>query len=191
MKNKSLSEAMFIFAENHSPLTNIESLMKALNCNAKQAANYARENFTTDKTEYVVCFALTPNHRVALIRKNRPEWQRDRLNGIGGKIESHEGWMEAGRREFREEAGIDFTDWQLRGTMEGPDWRCFVLYAMDEKFYAVKTMTDEPVRLYPTGFIKQFGEQMLDNIPAILQLVMPPPPPATDLSPPFFTLRYA
>ena len=98
MKNKSL------------PFTNIDSLMQALNCSAAEAAAYVRANFAADKTEYVVCFALTPNHRVALVEKLRPEWQLGRLNGVGGKIESFEGWMEAARREFREEAGVDVPD---------------------------------------------------------------------------------
>ena len=173
------------------PFTNIDSLMQALNCSAAEAAAYVRANFAADKTEYVVCFALTPNHRVALVEKLRPEWQLGRLNGVGGKIESFEGWMEAARREFREEAGVDYIGWQLRGTMEGPDWRCYVMYAMDEKFYAVKTMTDENVSLCPTGFIKQFGAMMVDNLPALLQLVMPPDEPRSDLPTPFFTLRYA
>ena len=36
----------------------------------------------------VVGFAFTEDRRsVILIRKNRPEWQAGRLNGVGGHIE--------------------------------------------------------------------------------------------------------
>jgi hypothetical protein len=38
--------------------------------------------------EYVVGFAFDTDGRVALIRKNRPEWQAGRLNGIGGHVEA-------------------------------------------------------------------------------------------------------
>lgn len=45
--------------------------------------------------------------RVALIRKNRPEWMAGRLNAIGGKLEDGESPGEAMVREFREETGLD------------------------------------------------------------------------------------
>ena len=37
-------------------------------------------------TKYVVGFMFSPDKQfVALIRKNRPEWQAGKLNGIAGK----------------------------------------------------------------------------------------------------------
>lgn len=50
---------------------------------------------------------------VALIRKNRPAWQKGKLNGIGGKIESHELPIEAMIREFKEETGHNTSDWRF------------------------------------------------------------------------------
>lgn len=55
---------------------------------------------------YVVGFAFDYLRRVWLIRKNRPEWQAGKLNGIGGKIEPNETSIEAMSREFMEEAGV-------------------------------------------------------------------------------------
>jgi hypothetical protein len=38
--------------------------------------------------EYVCGFMFANDFtEVALIRKNKPEWQRGKLNGIGGKVE--------------------------------------------------------------------------------------------------------
>ena len=56
-------------------------------------------------TSYVVGFLFSPSMlEVALIRKNKPEWQRGSLNGIGGKVEDEETPEQAMRREFSEEA---------------------------------------------------------------------------------------
>ncbi len=50
---------------------------------------------------------LSPDYKqVALITKNKPSWQANKLNGIGGKIESGETPSEAMAREFEEETGV-------------------------------------------------------------------------------------
>jgi 8-oxo-dGTP diphosphatase len=48
---------------------------------------------------------------VALIWKKRPDWQRGKLNGPGGKIEEGELPIDAVVREFREETGFDQERW--------------------------------------------------------------------------------
>ena len=56
---------------------------------------------------YVVGYMFSPDYReVALIRKAKPEWQRGKLNGVGGKIEIGERKGIAMSREFAEEAGV-------------------------------------------------------------------------------------
>jgi len=54
---------------------------------------------------YVVGF-LFCNGWVLLIRKIRPDWQRGKLNGPGGKVEPGETFAEAMVREWREEVGV-------------------------------------------------------------------------------------
>ncbi|XPP93699.1 NUDIX domain-containing protein (plasmid) [Photobacterium leiognathi subsp. mandapamensis] len=52
--------------------------------------------------KYVTGFMLSPDYKqVALITKNKPSWQTNKLNGIGGKIESGETPSEAMARELR------------------------------------------------------------------------------------------
>lgn len=68
--------------------------------------------------KYVVGFLFNRHEdEVLLIKKRKPEWQRGRLNGIGGSIEVGETPLEAMRREFREETGLDIVHWEKFLTM--------------------------------------------------------------------------
>lgn len=61
---------------------------------------------------YVVGFCFNPSMtHVALIEKLKPEWQKGKLNGVGGKVEDGETAGHAMVREFYEEAGVCIADW--------------------------------------------------------------------------------
>lgn len=49
--------------------------------------------------------------RVVLIRKMRPSWQFELLNGVGGKVEENEFAKDAMVREFEEETGVHVENW--------------------------------------------------------------------------------
>lgn len=83
---------------------------------------------------------------VALVSKLRPEWQKGRLNGIGGHIEEGESPVEAMIREFQEEAGATVTCWQPFCTLSGKDWEVKWFKAFDDA--RIKTITDEKVEWY-------------------------------------------
>lgn len=71
---------------------------------------------------YVVGFAFDNDaNKVALIRKQKPAWQKNLLNGIGGKIEKGETKFSAMVREFKEETGHSTTviDWHPFATLRG------------------------------------------------------------------------
>ena len=56
---------------------------------------------------YVVGFAFNEEKtRVVLIEKQRPDWQKGKLNGIGGKVKEDESIIMAMEREFLEETGL-------------------------------------------------------------------------------------
>lgn len=56
--------------------------------------------------KYVVGFYFDTQGGVILIEKQKPQWQKGFLNGVGGHIEQGETPIEAMAREFREETGI-------------------------------------------------------------------------------------
>lgn len=79
--------------------------------------------------EYVLGFRFDKNkENVVLIEKLKPDWQKGKLNGVGGKIEiSDQQHLNFGQvaiaREFDEEAGLSTKpeDWKEVGSLNGPD----------------------------------------------------------------------
>lgn len=58
--------------------------------------------------DYCLGFAFNPDHtEVLLITKQKPAWQKGKVNGIGGKLEPYELAIDAMRREFKEECGVE------------------------------------------------------------------------------------
>lgn len=73
---------------------------------------------------YVLGFAfLFKGAQVLLMKKARPDWQKGKVNGIGGKIEPGEKSVNAMVREFKEETGVVTKpeDWRMFATLNGKD----------------------------------------------------------------------
>ena len=85
--------------------------------------------------------------KVLLIEKKNPAWQAGKLNGVGGKVEENELPLEAMVREFHEEVGIHTfpSDWNLRLTLEGPDWRVFCYRSYGYPHLAIQREAERPV----------------------------------------------
>lgn len=67
-----------------------------------------------DTPKYVAGFLFGLDYKkVVLIKKNKPLWQQDKINAIGGKIEEGETASQAMVRECREECGVAIDDWRL------------------------------------------------------------------------------
>lgn len=102
--------------------------------------------------EYVVGYIFDMNNKVALIQKERPDWQKGRLNGIGGKIEPGEKPIEAMIREFKEETGVSYEHWDNMITLEDKEgtYRLHVFHSYTFNLYDLnlKTTTDEEVAIY-------------------------------------------
>lgn len=107
---------------------------------------------------------------VALIRKTKPEWQKGKLNGIGGKIEDDESPISAMIREFYEETGrgTDAEDWKYCGNMIGKDWTVDV-YACFGNLSELETTTDEEVVCFELPEVFQSGE-VIDNLKFLIPM---------------------
>jgi 8-oxo-dGTP pyrophosphatase MutT (NUDIX family) len=121
---------------------------------------------------YVAGFLFNKEgNQVALIEKQRPEWQKFQLNGIGGHIDRKTGahtcydvgcdvpgfdpytcpWetpLEAMVREFREETGVELNCWQEYCVLSGPEYEVHFFQSYANAIYDVETKTDEQVLVY-------------------------------------------
>jgi 8-oxo-dGTP diphosphatase len=102
--------------------------------------------------KYVLGFAFTEDlYHVLLIKKNKPDWQKGLLNGIGGKIEDFDiSPIDAMVREFKEETGVYTTpdDWNKVLEMKEDGVFSIMVYSMfDDVIRNAKTMEDEVISL--------------------------------------------
>jgi 8-oxo-dGTP diphosphatase len=116
------------------------------------------------KQHYVVGFAFNPEkNKVLLIKKNRPNWQAGKFNGIGGKIESFDSSpFIAMSREFKEETGLEISpkEWDLFNIIESPDFKLFVFHTTSTTLDDFQSITDEIVHYVEVSdlFNNQFSE---------------------------------
>lgn len=84
---------------------------------------------------------------VILIEKTKPDWQRGKLNGVGGKIEDGETPVEAMVREFEEEAGLKTwpENWRHVATIKENLASVMVFTCISGDYGRVKPMTEESI----------------------------------------------
>lgn len=102
--------------------------------------------------KYSLGFMFTKDMKqVLLIKKKRPAWQVNKLNGIGGKNKENETTLECMVREFKEETGITTvkTDWKyLLSIYAKESYEVGVYYTIAQDVIMYQSMTDEVVGLY-------------------------------------------
>lgn len=113
---------------------------------------------------------------VLLIKKIKPEWQKGKLNAIGGKIEIeiNETPIQAMVREFKEETGIKTLeeDWSLFCTLVNIEWGGEVSFfkSVGPIFTAKQIEDEEPVACN----VSRLGEcgPMMHNLPWLINLAI-------------------
>lgn len=130
------------------------------------------------KTNYVVGFIFSADfEQVALIRKNRQDWQKGLLNGVGGHINPGEAEHEAMVREAREEAGIETLpdQWRKYAALDGGDFYVACLAVQLQVLDLtglVKTMTDEKIEIHRVRDIHPLRRDMIENTPWLIALAI-------------------
>ena len=101
---------------------------------------------------YVCGFMIEPSQeRVLLIHKTHPPFQKDKWNGIGGKVEPNESAIDAMVREFREETGVSTTTWMWQHTISlgvRDDYVVHYYRSFIKTFPDYRTTTDEEVKVW-------------------------------------------
>lgn len=118
--------------------------------------------------KYTVGFLFTDDRQqLALIRKNKPAWQRGMFNGIGGKIEPGENPVKAMNREFREETGVvEYVQWKPFTVMTGSDFviHFFKAFVPKKIFNELKSPTDEEVVVVSTEHVCSQESHVIPNL---------------------------
>jgi 8-oxo-dGTP diphosphatase len=123
--------------------------------------------------KYTVVFLFTPDFELVwLITKEKPNWQKGCLNGIGGKIEYNESPIECAIREIKEESGIIVPKNELVevGLMEGMNddrskFQVWVFAGVTTEF--LRTEEEEEINIYRVDEIKNFNH--IKNVPMLVE----------------------
>jgi 8-oxo-dGTP diphosphatase len=125
---------------------------------------------------YVIGFAFTHDlDRVALIRKTHPEWQKGKLNGIGGRIEPGDCYaLTAMRREFQEEAGVDvdFGLWEHFATVTGNDYMLECFATRETDITALVSRTEERIELVYVADLWYMSLEMVTHLLWLLEMAV-------------------
>lgn len=139
-----------------------------------------------EKKVMVVGFCFTKVHfdrwGVVLIRKNKPDWQKGKLNGVGGKVEIGENPEDAMAREWFEETHVNVPNLEWRPFCQiknGNDLIYFysaystVLFTLPKMkegeeqatWYEISTISNQPVDFNVTL-------QMISNLKYLIPLAL-------------------
>lgn len=109
---------------------------------------------------------------VLLVKKARPDWQKGKLNGIGGHIEDGESPEQAMIREFREETGTEVRDWAKVTILSGNDWMAHVFRSFGNVM-EVQGTEDEPVGYFTINDVANMGmDKILHNLKWLIPLCL-------------------
>lgn len=125
--------------------------------------------------KYVVGFLFDKSlNMVVLIEKQSPEWQKDKWNGVGGKLEPDETPLQAMIREFKEETALDIVDWTEFCTIYGRNSEITFFYSVAEadRLMEVKTVTKEQLGIWSLARVSMWNFPLLPNIRWILPMAL-------------------
>lgn len=125
--------------------------------------------------KYVVGFLFDKSlELIALIEKQTPEWQKDKWNGVGGKIEKDETPIQAMTREFQEEAGLEIDDWKQYCVIHGNDSEIHFFYSIvdSEHLMKIRTMTKEKLGIWSLNRVSMPNFPLIPNIRWILPMAL-------------------
>jgi 8-oxo-dGTP diphosphatase len=115
---------------------------------------------------YVAGFLFGKDDTVWLIKKTKPDWQKGKLNGIGGKVEEGEFPIQAMQREFIEEAALDISSWTwFLALTDDSTYRVDFFYAFSND--TPITMTDEEI--FQVNW-KELPENIIPNLNWIIPM---------------------
>lgn len=130
---------------------------------------------------FQVAFNEALPRKIALIRKARPYWQNDRLNGLGGEVNKGESANEAMPREYLEEGDWIHNKWDpfaiISQRPEGkPPWAVVFYRGFTEMEIKLTKKTDEEPQVFDYVGILQRPD-LVHNLQWLIPLALDPDHP--------------
>jgi 8-oxo-dGTP diphosphatase len=125
--------------------------------------------------KYVLGFMFSPDYKnVLLIEKNRPEWQRGKINGVGGKVGNGERYENAMVREFQEETGVTTlsTDWNWLCQFGDDTYLVEVFWTTSEDWNKAESITDETIFKASVALLNNYSDSLLPNVKWMVPLAI-------------------
>jgi len=129
--------------------------------------------------QYVLGFMFSEDRRqVALIRRDRPEWQKGKFNASGGKVEPGETPLDATVREFSEETGYqtESSGWSPFARIEGKgenkepyEVYCFVTVG---DLRNIRRTEDEVPWIVEVDKVSLQRSEMVGNLPWLVHMAL-------------------
>lgn len=95
--------------------------------------------------------------KIALLKREFPEFENKMLlTGIGGNAEEGEGFYGAMVREFKEEAGLEFTEWVHFCSIYKKDCHVDFFKGFSDDVFRTYTAEDDEVRVYDVSHINLY-----------------------------------
>ncbi len=118
----------------------------------------------------VVGLIFDNKDRVLLINKERPEYLKGKLNGVGGKVEDGESDLNAIIRETKEETNLDIKDWVLYSQVNLTDFKISFFYTTldSEEIEKYESLTDEILELHD---INNLPDNVLQDIKSSIKYI--------------------
>jgi 8-oxo-dGTP diphosphatase len=136
--------------------------------------DYTSSNMKNSNQKYVAGFMFTEDKtKVILIRKNKPDWQKGLFNGVGGKIEPNESPLNAMIREYHEEAGVEYKEWDNFLTVDYYSSTVYFFKAFNDPcFYLSGTQEEEVITEIELNDFPR--NQVIPNLNWIVNLALDP-----------------
>lgn len=123
--------------------------------------------------KYVVGFVFdSSREHILLIHKNRPEWQKGFINGLGGKIEDGETALSAMVREIQEESGLLTLEdeWVYVGRIYSDTMNVeFFGYEYRGDTDDAQSLEDEPIEWFP---VKALPINLIENLTWLIPITL-------------------
>lgn len=130
------------------------------------------EGYQDHMNEMVVGFPFdSKSEHVLLIEKKRPIWQKDHINGIGGRMESGETPFQAMVREFKEETGQMVESFKNFAIINGSGWRVYFFNTTVCPLVIYENPTDEKLLIVE---VKKLPKNTLFNLNWLIPMALDP-----------------